>query len=92
MTPAEKSALRARAQNLSPAVRIGHDGLTPAIVQELDVALRRTDLVKIRFEKGRDILRAQCVELAAGTASTCVGGVGRVASFYRAKPAPALEE
>jgi RNA-binding protein len=86
MTPAEKAALRGRAQLLSPKLNVGHDGLTPAVIKELDTALRRTDLIKVRFAVGRDVLRAQCVELAAGTASECVGSVGRVASFYRARP------
>ncbi|MGA2052816.1 MAG: YhbY family RNA-binding protein [Opitutales bacterium] len=88
MTSAEKAAHRARAQTLPPAVRVGHDGVTPVIIKELDTALRRADLVKIRFAAGRELLRAQSAELAAATNSACVGGVGRVASFFRPRPAP----
>jgi RNA-binding protein YhbY len=90
MTSAEKAALRSRAQTLSPAVRVGHavgsEHVTPAIIQELDTALRRADLVKVRFAAGRDVLRSQSAELAAATNSECVGGVGRVASFFRPLP------
>jgi RNA-binding protein len=92
MTTSEKAALRARAQQLDPAVRLGHDGLTPAIIKELDTALRRAELVKVRFAEGREKLRTQSAELAAATGSECVGGVGRVASFFRAKPAPPAAE
>jgi RNA-binding protein YhbY len=96
MTSAEKAALRSRAQNLSPAVRVGHSigaqNVTPAIIKELDTALRRADLVKVRFAQGRDVLRAQAAELAAATNSECVGGVGRVASFFRPLPPKPVAE
>ncbi len=85
MTPAEKAALRAQAQTLKPAVQVGRDGVTPAVIKELDIALKRTELVKVRFSEGREVLRAQCEELAAATSSECAGSVGRVAAFHRAK-------
>jgi len=83
MTSAEKAAHRARAQTLKPAVNVGRGGVTPLLVKELDVALRRAGLVKVRFAEGRDVLQKQCHELATSTGADCVGGVGRVASFYR---------
>ncbi len=83
MTSAEKAAWRARAQTLKPAVKVGRSGVTPALVKELDLALRRMELVKVRFSEGRDLLRDQCAELAAATQSDCVGGLGHVASFHR---------
>ena len=86
MTPAEKAALRARAQTLKPAVQVGRGGVTPAVIKELDIALRRAELVKVRFAEGRDVLRTQCAEVAAATGAECAGGVGRVAIFYRDKP------
>ncbi|HTB63945.1 MAG TPA: YhbY family RNA-binding protein [Opitutales bacterium] len=86
MTTAEKAACRARAQTLKPAVNVGKGGVTPALIKELDIALRRAELVKVRFAEGRDVLKAQCDELCLGTRAECVGGLGRVASFYRALP------
>ena len=87
MTSSEKAAHRARAQTLKPAVQVGKDGVTPAVIKEFETALRRAELVKVRFGEGREVLRAQCEELAAAANAECVGGVGRVAAFYRAKPA-----
>jgi len=86
MTSAEKAAHRSRAQTLKPAVHVGKEGVTPALIKEFDIALRRAELVKVRFAEGRDVLRAQCEELATAGKAECVGGVGRVASFFRAKP------
>ncbi len=87
MTTAEKSALRARAQTLKPTLHVGKGGITPALIKELDTALKKKDLVKVRFTEGRETLRAQCDELALGTKSECAGGIGRVAAFYRPLPA-----
>jgi len=87
MTSSEKAAYRARAQTLKPAVHVGKGGITPALLKEFETALRRAELVKVRFAEGREVLRTQCEELAAAANAECVGGVGRVASFYRAKPA-----
>jgi len=86
MTSAEKAAWRARAQTLKPAVKVGRDGVTPALVKELDAALRRAELVKVRFAEGREVLQKQCAELAAAVKAECVGGLGHVASFYRVMP------
>ncbi len=85
MTTTEKAGLRARAQTLKPAVQVGRGGVTPALVKEFDTALRRTELVKVRFAEGREVLRAQCEELVAATGAECAGGVGRVAVFFRAR-------
>jgi RNA-binding protein len=86
MTSSEKAAHRSRAQTLKPAIHVGKGGVTPALLKEFEIALRRAELVKVRFTEGRETLRAQCEELATAAKAECVGGVGRVASFYRAKP------
>ncbi len=86
MTSAEKAALRARAQTLAPALHVGKDGVTPTVTKELDIALRRKELVKVRFSASRAELRSQCAALAEATGAECAGGVGRVAAFFRAKP------
>ena len=86
MTSSEKASWRARAQTLKPAVKVGRDGITPALIKELEFALRRAELVKVRFAEGRETLRTQSLELALGTKSECVGGLGHVAAFYRELP------
>jgi len=86
MTSAEKASLRAQAQTLKPAVQVGRGGVTPAVIKEFVTALKRAELVKVRFGEGREVMRKQCEELAASAGAECAGGVGRVAVFYRAKP------
>ena len=48
LTPAERSALRSQAHDLSPVVMIGDAGLTPAVLKETDTALKAHGLIKVR--------------------------------------------
>jgi len=48
ITTAERRALRAKAHALSPVVSIGQQGLTPAVLHEIDVNLLAHELIKIR--------------------------------------------
>ena len=51
MTGKERASLRAEAHHLSPLVHVGHQGLTPAVFQTLDDALRTRELVKVQFAR-----------------------------------------
>jgi RNA-binding protein len=89
LTGAEKSRLRGRGQQMDPAVKLGKEGLTPALIAELKRQFKGHDLVKVRFVGSDRVERAAlCVQLAAATASTCVGAVGATALFYTPRPAP----
>jgi putative YhbY family RNA-binding protein len=68
LDPAQTRALRAKAHHLDPVVAIGQHGLTPAVLHEIDVALRAHELVKVRVigddREGREALLASiCTEL-----------------------------
>ncbi|HJU22285.1 MAG TPA: YhbY family RNA-binding protein [Casimicrobiaceae bacterium] len=68
LDPAQTRALRAKAHHLDPVVAIGQHGLTPAVLHEIDVALRAHELVKVRVigddREGREALLASiCAEL-----------------------------
>lgn len=87
LTPAQRSALRARAHALSPVVLIGGNGLTPAVLKEIDVALRAHELIKVQVageEKDtRALMQAQiCEELAAEP----VQSIGRMLVLFRERP------
>lgn len=86
LTSREKKELRGVAQRLKPGVHVGKQGLSAAVLKELELALSREELVKVRFDVGRDELRLLCDRIAGESQSECVGGVGRTASFYRPKP------
>jgi RNA-binding protein len=90
LTGAEKSRLRGRGQQMDPAVKLGKEGLTPALVAELKRQFKGHDLLKVRFVGSDRVGRAVlCVQVAEATGSTCVGAVGATALFHVPLPAPA---
>lgn len=89
LTGAEKSRLRGRGQQMDPSVKLGKEGLTPALIAELKRQFKGHDLIKVRFVGSDRVERAAlCAQLAEATASSCVGAVGATALFYVPLPAP----
>jgi RNA-binding protein len=89
LTPTERRALRARAHPLHPVVIVGHHGLTPAVLHEIDVALTAHELIKIRVTSDvradRDALLAT---ICAGMDAAPVQHLGKVLTVWRPKPPP----
>lgn len=87
LTPTERRDLRAKAHHLEPVVTVGHHGLSPAVLHEIDLALLAHDLVKVRVLGGdretRDAMLAQACE-----ALDCapVQHVGKVLVLFRPNP------
>jgi RNA-binding protein len=48
LSPTERKALKAAAHGLDPVVLIGNEGLTPAVLREIDHSLKAHELIKIR--------------------------------------------
>ena len=51
MTARQRADLRGEAHHLRPSVHVGHQGLTDALVQSLEDALRIRELVKVTLAK-----------------------------------------
>ena len=87
LTARERTFLKGRAHPLEPIVTVGHDGLTDAVVTEIDRALTAHELIKVRIG-GDD--RAQRValgdDIAARTDATVVHRVGKVVILWRPNP------
>ena len=83
----ERADLRAEAHHLSAAVHVGHQGITPALVQSLDDALRTRELVKVQLSKHPDDTpKALANRLANDVGADVVQVVGRTATLYRQNP------
>jgi RNA-binding protein len=79
----QRAELRARAHHLPVAVHVGHAGITPAIRQSLDDALRTRELVKVQFSKNADLTAKQAAnDLARDVEADVVQVIGRTASLY----------
>ncbi len=83
LTSAEKSAMRGLLQTMPAKVLVGKHGVTAEVLKAVDLAFKHEDLIKIKFSGDRQTVKAEIAQLVAGTGATCVGGVGKVAGFYR---------
>ena len=86
LTSAEKKELRGIAQRLKPHVHLGKLGLTETVLAEIDTALLKNGLIKVRFEAERDAIRDYIAEISEKLSCEFVGSVGKVGIFFREMP------
>lgn len=83
----ERAALRAEAHHLNAAVHVGHHGVTDAVRQTIDDALRTHELVKIAFGKNADAsAKDSANDLASALSADVVQVIGKTATLYRHNP------
>jgi len=82
----EKIALRSKAKNIEPAVRIGKNGLTEGLIEEIKRQLEKNGIIKVKVLKGifQDIGKKKFAEeLAAKTGSELIELVGFVVVLHK---------
>jgi RNA-binding protein len=83
----ERAALRAEAHHLDPLVHVGHQGLTEALRQTLDDALRTHELVKVALAKSTAVSAKDAAHrLAEQLGADVVQTIGRTCTLYRENP------
>jgi RNA-binding protein len=83
----ERAALRAEAHHLTALVHIGHNGLTDALRQTLDDALRTHELVKVALTRSTDVSAKDAAhQLAEQLGADVVQTIGRTCTLYRENP------
>lgn len=87
LSPAERSALKARAHPLRPVVMIGSEGLSAGVLQEIDASLNAHELIKIRIDNDdpderEDVMGAIC----ANTGASAVQHIGKTLVVFRERP------
>jgi RNA-binding protein len=88
MKGAEVRALRARAHHLKPVVWIGNAGPAAPVLVELEQALDHHELIKVKIAgSDREQFAATVQSICHGTGAQVVQSIGRIAVFYRARPA-----
>jgi putative YhbY family RNA-binding protein len=87
LASAERRALRARAHHLEPVVSIGQQGLTPAVLAEIEVALKAHELIKIRVHSdSRTEREAMLASIAESLACAPVQHLGKLLIVWRENP------
>lgn len=77
-------ALKAQAHSLKPVVLLGGKGLTPAVINEINLALDHHELIKIRVPgEDRDERRAVITKICLETQAELIQVMGQVATLYR---------
>ena len=83
----DRAALRAEAHHLDPIVHVGHHGLTDALRQTLDDALRTHELVKVALAKSTDVSAKDAArQLAEQLGAEVVQTIGRTCTLFRENP------
>ncbi len=87
LSPDERREFRASAHPLKPVVMIAQNGLTEAVLKEIELALKSHELIKVRvFDAGREQrdewLRAAC----EATGAAPVQRIGNILVLYRPNP------
>ncbi len=90
LTGYQRKFLRSLAHPLKPIVLIGSRGYTDAVVEALDAALLKHELVKVKFndDKTKEFKTKTTAELERATQSQVVGMIGHTAIYYRPHPEP----
>jgi RNA-binding protein len=87
LTARERARLKARAHALEPNVSVGNAGATKAVVAEVDRALAKHELIKVKILGDDRELRKQIGdELGAAADAAVVHRVGKIVILFRPKP------
>lgn len=77
--------LRGLAHNLNPVVMIGNNGLTDAVLKEIDVSLNAHELIKVQVAgDDRELRKALLTDISDKTSAIAVHHIGKQLVFYRA--------
>jgi RNA-binding protein len=80
----QKRYLRGLAHDLKPIILVGAKGPTDSLLLELDTALERHELLKVKISaEDRDSRDAWIVQLVEKSQSELVGRIGNVAILFR---------
>jgi RNA-binding protein len=87
ITSKQRATLRAEAHHLTATVHVGQHGLTDALRQSVDDALRTHELVKIQFTKNAAVTAKEAAnDLAKAVDADVVQVIGHTATIYRENP------
>jgi RNA-binding protein len=83
----ERANLRAEAHHLNPIVHVGHAGITEAVIQTTDEALRTRELIKIDISRNLEMSpKEAAAALASATQAEVIQVIGRKVTLYRENP------
>jgi RNA-binding protein len=87
LTPSQRKEHRSEAHHLDPVVMIGGDGLTLAVVKEIDGALNAHGLIKVRvFSDDRAAREGMLAEVTEQLGAAPIQHIGKLLVLWRPVP------
>ena len=84
LTKSQIKYLRSLAHKLKPVVRVGQNGLTDNVMEEVRNALECHELIKMKINVGERKDRDEVLEkITEETKSECIQQIGNVAVLFR---------
>jgi RNA-binding protein len=83
LTGKEKACLRGLAHSLNPVVHIGKNGLSDSVIAQLEDALERHELIKVKFIDWKDEKKELSEKIEDKLNCEIVGSIGHIYIFFR---------
>ena len=84
LTTKQRKFLRAQAHQLNAILQVGKLGVSPALLEQVSLALEANELIKVSILQNCDQDRHQVADqLAVGTGADLVQLIGKVVVLYR---------
>ena len=91
LTTAHRQYLKGLAHGRQPVVMIGSNGLTAAVLKEIEHALNAHELIKIKAASNElETRRAWLEEICTATGAAAVQQIGKILVIYRAADKPVI--
>ena len=91
LTPAQRQFLKGLAHSRQPVVMIGNQGLTAAVLKEIERGLDAHELIKIKAASDEpDTRRVWLEEICTTTGAAPVQQIGKILVIYRAAGKPVI--
>lgn len=84
----QRGYLRGLAHGLNPIVQIGKNGLTESVLKQIDEALSKHELIKIKFIDFKDEKKEIAAEIEKKLNCEMCGSIGHIFVFFRQNKDP----
>jgi len=91
LSSAQRQHLKSLAHARQPVIMIGNQGLSAAVLKEIELALNAHELIKIKAGSNElETRRAWMAEICAATGASPVQQIGKMLVIYRAADKPVI--
>ena len=84
----QKSYLRGLAHSLNPVVQIGKNGLTDSVFDQIGEALKKHELIKVKFIDWKDEKKEIAQKISEKLKCEICGSIGHIYIFYKQNDNP----